>query len=47
MDRIKFNHNVTSRREIINLNKELTQDGNRLFLEFLVQSAYTDKGLKK
>ncbi|MGI6771508.1 MAG: DUF5696 domain-containing protein [Acholeplasmataceae bacterium] len=46
MDRIKFNHNVTSRREIINLNKELTQDGNRLFLEFLVQSAYTDKGLK-
>lgn len=46
MDKIKFNGNVASKKQITNLNKELSEDGNRLFLEFFTQSAYTNKGLK-
>ncbi len=46
MDVIKFNRNVASKRQITNVNKELSKDGNRLFLEFFTQSAYTNKGLK-
>ncbi|MGI6781323.1 MAG: DUF5696 domain-containing protein [Acholeplasmataceae bacterium] len=45
MDKIKFNRNVTSKKQLINLDKEMKANGNRLFLEFLVQSAYTNKGL--
>ncbi len=46
MDKIKFNGNVASKKQITNLNKELSEDGNRLFLEFFTLSAYTNKGLK-
>ena len=46
MDKIKFNGNVASKKQITNLNKKLSEDGNRLFLEFFTLSAYTNKGLK-
>lgn len=47
MHKIKFNRNIATKKEIIKLNSELDTLGNRLFLEFNTQTAYTDKNLKK
>jgi len=47
MDKIKFNKNVTSKQELIDLEEQLRNEGNRLFLEFNTQTAYTDKRISK
>lgn len=46
MDKIKFNKNITTKKQLVKLQDELESLGNRLFLEFFTQTAYTDKGLK-
>lgn len=47
MNKIKYNNNIASKKEVKKLISDMEELNNTLYLEFNTQSAYTDKYVKK